>query len=94
MDTSRLNMVPIKAGTTITLTEILKGGNLANLLAAVYYGASVYVKIALSRGGQSFVFYGLAVDYDESLRRGRSVGTMVVDMVDPLTANPTYTGGT
>jgi hypothetical protein len=89
MTTTRRNMVPIKTGTTITLVEILKS-NGTNLLAAVAYAAT-YVQVSLTRGGQAFSFYGVVADYNEDLQRGKSVGTMVIDMVDISSTNPTYT---
>lgn len=90
MDTVRENMVPIKVGTSIEVSEILKKSG-TNLLATAYYGSADYFKVALTRGGQVFTFYGLFSSYEESLNRGKSTGTAVFDMVDPAAANPTYT---
>lgn len=89
MTTTRSNMVPIKVGTTISLTEVLKS-NGANLLAAVAYAAT-YVQVTLTRGGQSFAFYGVIGEYSEDLQRGKSVGVLSVEMVDIGSSNPTYT---
>ena len=89
MNTTRRNMVPLDVGTTITVTEILKYSG-TNLLATAWAGSSEYHKILLTRGAQSWTFYGLYVDYEEQLRPGKSTGTAVFEMVDPATANPAY----
>jgi len=89
MTTTRTNMVPIKVGTTIVLTEILKSSG-TNILAGVGYGATSYAYFALTRGAQSFGFYGLITDYSEEISKGKSTGVMTLEMVDPGSANPVY----
>lgn len=90
MNTLRQNMVQIKVGTTIDLTEVLKFAG-TNILASAAYDATTPVwKVSITRGAQSFLFYGLLIGYDESIRHGRSVGVASFDMLDPGSANPSY----
>lgn len=84
----RQNFVIIESGTTFVLTELLKS-NGTNILASAGY-VSDYVKITLTRGGQSFTFYGVIESYSESLVKGSGRGVMRVRMVDSGAANPSY----
>lgn len=86
--TSRLNNVVVKSGTRITLTEILKS-NGTNILPAAAVAAD-YFYVAITRGGQSWAFYGARGTYTESIQRGKSVASLTLEMVDIGSANPTY----
>lgn len=88
MDSRRGNNVILESATTFTLEEILKG-NGTNILANVAYSFD-YALISVTRGGQSYSFYGVIGSYSESLRKGKSMGTLTVTMVDPASGNPTY----
>lgn len=89
MDAGRRNNVVLDVGTEITLVEILKY-NGTNLLATAYWGSSDYHKVAITRGGQAYTFYGVYQSYDETLEHGESVGVGVFVMVDNGAANPGY----
>jgi hypothetical protein len=90
MDSLPENLVPIKTGTTVEVTEILKKAG-TNLLAQAYYGSNDYFKVAVPRGAQSFLFYGLLSDYTETLVRGKNVGVATFSNASIGSANPTYT---
>lgn len=89
MNTTRLNHVQLKVGTTITIHEILKS-NGTNYLATAATGATAVFKVLVTRGGQGFTFYGLLESYEEGLRRGKSTGSMTLAMLDISAANPAY----
>jgi hypothetical protein len=89
MDSFRRNQVPLDVGTEITLIEILKKSG-TNLLATAWMGNSDYFKIGVTRGGQTWTFFGLYESYDEGLEHGKSVGTGRFVMVDPGAGNPGY----
>ena len=88
MNSGRLNHVALQSGTTFALTEILKYTG-TNMLAQFGY-AFDYGKVAVTRGAQTFTFYGLVENYSESLQRGKSTGTLRMVMVDNGAANPSY----
>lgn len=89
MTSTRENNVPIQVGTQITLTEILKASGTNGL--AQFANAFSYGLVAITRGAQAWSFAGVQESYDEDLQRGKSTGTLVMNMIDPGTANPTYT---
>lgn len=82
------NTVLIRRKQQVTLTEILKS-NGTNILAATATAYDV-VQVNLTRGAQSWSFYGIVTGYREDIRRGKSTAVMTLDMVDPNTTNPTY----
>lgn len=88
-DATRQNDVILKERTEITITEILKRAG-TNILAAAFTGYD-YFYVTLTRGGQTWGFYGLRGAYNESISKGKSTGRGVFTMVDPATGNPTYT---
>lgn len=101
LDIRRNNNVIVGTGTSFTLTQILRQNDVAgtptNILAAVSNGmtglsggADIHL-INITRGGRSFAFYGIARSYNETINRGKSTCRLVVDMVDPGSANPAYT---
>lgn len=90
MTTTRANNVIIKNATSVTLVEILKSSG-TNILAAAVTGANGdYFKVILTRGAQTWTFYGLRGAYSEDLQRGKSTASLTLEMVDPNAANPTY----
>jgi hypothetical protein len=88
MTTTRHNNVIIKSGTSLSLTEILKS-NGTNILAAASSVADVF-RVNITRGPQSWAFYGVRSTYTEDLQKGKSVGVLTLEMVDINSANPTY----
>lgn len=88
MDTLFQNNVILKNATRITLTQILKS-NGTNLLTAAANAADVFA-VVITRGGQTWTFYGTRGAYSEGLRRGRSTCSLTLEMIDITTANPTY----
>lgn len=86
---TKRNPVPLEVGTRITLTEILrKTGNDRDILAALYYGATLRCQIVYTRGGRTFTMNGLMVSYDESTRKGAIGSTVVFESFDDGAANP------
>lgn len=86
--TTRANDVLVKDRTEITLVEILKHTG-TNILAAAVTSAT-YFKVIITRGAQTWTFYGLRGAYSESLQRGKSTASLTLTMVDPNTTNPAY----
>lgn len=91
MDAVRENYVPIQTGSSFELTEVLKAIGI-NLLAPAA-NASLYQKVVLTRGAQTYLFYGIVESYTETIVRGKSVAVLTVQMIDPGSFNPTYTAG-
>jgi hypothetical protein len=93
----RENEVVIESADSIVLTEIMRDGiNVANVnvLAALWMNADSadYCLVTLARGGNSFTFYGMMSDYSESIRKGKNVARLTLQMadIDAATANPAY----
>lgn len=88
MDALRRNMVPTTVGTRVNFTELVKS-NGTNLLAVQAFNG-FYKKCVITRGGQSFTFYGVVASYGENYSRERVPGRFALDMVDPAVTNPAY----
>lgn len=88
MDVRQNNYVIVGEDATITLTEILKRSG-TNILAALSSSYDV-AQFNLTRGAQSWSFYGTIGGYNEGLRRGKSVGRMPLKIVNIAGANPAY----
>jgi hypothetical protein len=85
LDVRQNNEVIVGSGTSLTLVEILNqslyaagppvtGGNVLLLIAF----AADYVYITFTRGGTTFSGYFVVGEYAQSLRRGKSVGTLTL----------------
>lgn len=94
IDQRRANYVITESETSFTLTEILKGndsvGTPRNILAACYYSYDQAL-FTMSRGGRTYAFLGVLSSYAESINKGKSTGKLEIKMIDPGTANPSYT---
>lgn len=88
MDVRQNNYVPVSTESTFTLTEILKSNGVNILANAAVAGDYWYV--VLTRGGQSWGFYGVVESYNEGLRRRKTTGRLVLKMLNPGIANPAY----
>jgi len=82
MDDRQTNEVIVESATSLTLVEILQSNPIAasNLLAQIAYGYD-YNLFTIARAGKTFSFIGVVGDYTESLRKGKSTGTLNVQMV-------------
>ena len=94
-DQRRKNMVPVATGTRMEVTEIIQASapdsNPKNPGAAAAYGSTDYGKFTVTRSGKTFTFYAVIESYEErSNGKGALEGTLVLEMVDPGTANPSY----
>jgi hypothetical protein len=91
MQQTHAHYVKIARRDSVSLTEILRTGSANCLLANIWTSAtSRYVKIALTRGGNSWTGYFLLNSYSESIRRGKITGTLTCTMVDPGQLNLQY----
>jgi hypothetical protein len=93
--------VPISRRDSMVLTEILRTGTtsqgspsiaVGNAFLANLWHSSVsrVVKLVFSRAGNTETFYGRMTSYNEPIRRGRNVGRLTVQMIDPNQANTAY----
>lgn len=86
----RRNMVAIETGTAIELNEIVATtATYPSKLAYLAY-AHTWVKVALTRAVLVWTFYGIIESYSENIVKGKTIGTLRVEMVDIGSANPTY----
>lgn len=85
---SRENNVQIKNSCRISISEILKntGSNKLASIASLY----TYFLVVITRGAQSFSFYGIFEGYSENLGEPPNTGTLTLAMIDPGAVNPTY----
>ena len=90
MDRAAQNTVIVTHGTTITFTEILKAGG-TNHLAAIA-NSNTYGQWVIARGAQDWTGVGIATNYVEGLKRGKSTGILKISPVDSggTAANPIY----
>lgn len=88
MDIRQKNYVIVASESAFELTEILKS-NGTNILAAVGANSDV-AYFSLTRGGQSWGFYGVVASYREEIRKGKSTGVLRLQQVYISGGNPTY----
>lgn len=99
------NEVVVEINDFVTLAEILAPddssatvgayGVLPKLWAlggADVAGAIQYMLVTVTRGGNTWSFYGISQEYSESIRHGKCVGRLTVQMVDIEASlpNPSY----
>ena len=93
IDQRRANYVITESETSVTLTEILKNNDSAgaprNILAAAYYNYDQAL-FTMTRGSRTFSFLGVMASYAENINKGKSTGKLEIKMVDPGSANPSY----
>lgn len=81
LDVRQNNEVIVGTGQSLTLVEILNqqwsGGVVGNCLAQVAYNND-YAQFTFTRGGIPFTEIYVIGEYAESIRRGKSVGTLTV----------------
>ena len=84
MDSLNANYVKVEQENTWNLTEIMQESNgtagAINILAQATDGFD-YVKIVLARAGNSYTFYGIIGEYNESYRKGKCIATLSVHQV-------------
>jgi hypothetical protein len=95
----RENLVPTEVDDQFVLTEILQAGTgTRNFLSQLWHNAtpSPYVKLTLTRGNNTWTFYGVMSEYVESYRKAKSTGRMTLMQIDLMNtgvndaANPAY----
>lgn len=90
MTTIRHNNVPIKDGTSCSITEILSKIATNNKLSAAF-AANDYFKVVAVVGPRTFTYYGTRNGYREGWRKGKMVAQGGLAMVDIGSANPLIT---
>ncbi len=99
------NEVVVEINDFVTLAEILAPDD-SSATAGAYSvlpkiwalgGADVtgpiqYLLVTVTRGGNTWSFYSVIQEYSESIRHGKCVGRLTVQMVDiePASPNPAY----
>ena len=94
LDERQDNHVIVSSDCTITLVEILKRSG-SNILAGIFMGLTLanadWVLVTITRGAQTFTFYGVMTRYSEGIRRGKSVGTLAISSINTVgVTNPAY----
>lgn len=91
--------VAISEDDSIILTEILRQGSSTCLLANLWFSTTTptagyqttrIVSFTFTRGGNKWTGFLKMTDYAESFSRGKNVGRMTLQMVDPGAANIAY----
>jgi hypothetical protein len=86
------NAVRLTRKDSLTVTEVLRTPVGTSLLAAIWYSnTSRYVRVTFKRGHSSWTFYGIMESYQESLRHGKSTGSMSIQMIDVGQNNAAFT---
>lgn len=88
MSSGLKNYVIVENESSVVLVEILKSIG-RNFLAEVAYGFR-YAKVILNRGQQTWSFLGVVESYEETIRRGKSLGHLSLKQVDIGGENPAY----
>lgn len=86
MDRRAENEVIISSGSGLTLVEILKRSG--NVLAPIGENYD-HCQIVFTRGGRTHTGQYVIKDYNETMRKGKSVGQMTVGPIDNGGTNPT-----
>lgn len=92
MTSRRNNMVVTGLATKVTMTQIVSTQDSHNILSGVFFNDSPsdYCRVTIARGGKTYTFDGVYASHTEKPRRGKTVATLVLDMIDNGTANPNY----
>lgn len=92
MTQRRSNMVVTGLSTKVTLTQIVSKADASNILSGVFFvnSPSDYCRVTIARGGKTYTFDGVYASHTEKPRRGKTVASLVLDMIDNGTANPNY----
>jgi hypothetical protein len=104
----RENEVTIESDDSVILTEIMRNNDAAaapqyNILAKLWTNvdSADHILFNFTRGGtglsggpggNSYLMYGVMTSYRESIRKGKNVAQLTIQMIDigNATANPTY----
>lgn len=101
INSTRENEVVVEIDDSFVVTEIMRSYQNLNLLAALWYNAdnADYCLFTVTRGGNTWQFLGVMLDYEEIPSKPKSVARLTIGMAsigasntDPgnNTANPSY----
>jgi hypothetical protein len=94
-DVARDNNVPVSVSTKVTVDEIMQTGapdsNPINAAFTMAFGAGSYWLFNFTRAGKTCTYYGTLSTYtEEASGKGAVMSNVVLDMVDPGSANPAF----